>query len=69
MIIVSYHLAVSGVQSEAENEGRMKRLENASAAGMGGRRERLVMTIFKRNYFYVLDIGWGVSYCIIILIQ
>ena len=28
-----------------------------SAAGMGGRRERLVMTIFKRNYFYVLDIG------------
>ena len=72
MIIVSYHLAVSGVQSEAENEGRMKRLENAFGGGdgrMGGRRERLVMTIFKRNYFYVLDIGWGVGYCIIILIQ
>ncbi|WP_390577483.1 hypothetical protein [Eisenbergiella tayi] len=50
----------------------MKRLENAFGGGdgrMGGRRERLVMTIFKRNYFYVLDIGWGVGYCIIILIQ
>ena len=44
----------------------MKRLENTFGGGggrMGGRRERLVMTIFKRNYFYVLDIGWGVSYC------
>ena len=35
MIIVSYHLAVSGAQSEAENEGRMKRLENAFGGGDG----------------------------------
>ncbi len=40
-----------------------------SAAGMGGRREWLVMTIFRSNHFYVLDIGWGLGYCIIILIQ
>ena len=40
-----------------------------SAAGMDGRREWLVMTIFRRNHFYVLDIDWGLGYCIIILIQ